>query len=146
MTRAEARDLLARLSPDTRARVSAATIAAVHEVATRRVSRQTWAQYDSKWEMEMAYRLEVLQLVGEVTAWEHHPAPLIALGGTKYTPDFLVTRADGQQYVEVKGYARSRDLVRMREAAAVSTLPIVVMSKRKGVWCEVRRYPAGKAT
>lgn len=146
MTRAEVRELLARLSPDARQRVSAATIAAVHAEADKAQLRVSYAPYASKWEREYAERLAVLTLVGEVTAWNYEPCTLTALGGTRYTPDFGVRFPDGrEEFHEVKGYLRSRDAVRMRECRAVSPLPIVVMTKRNGVWVEVRRYAPGNS-
>lgn len=147
MTRAELRDVLARLSPETRARVSATTLnALLDRTPVRRIARDTYAPYANKWEHEYARYLDVLGVVGEVTGWQYEPDTLVALGGTKYTPDFRVTYPDGATvYVEVKGHLRSRDAVRMREAAAVSPYPIVVLTKRGGCWTELRRYAPGRA-
>lgn len=142
MTRAELREVLARLSPDARARVSATTMAALHEATAFHVApRRSWAPYASKWEADYAQRLEVLRLVGEIVSAEYEPHALVATGGTKYTPDFLVTFPDGRrEYHEVKGHTRSRDAVRMRECVAGSAYPVHVMSKRDGAWRVVRTY------
>ena len=141
MTRAEIRDMLAKLSPATRARVSATTLAALLAPPANAPQSRQVAPYASKWEKEYSDRLRTLQLVGDVILFDYEPITLLAHGGTRYTPDFLVRFADGrEEYHEVKGYLRPRDAVRMRECAAVSRLPILVFSKRKGAWTEVRRY------
>lgn len=96
---------------------------------------QPWAPYASKWEMQYAAHLELQVSVKLVTGWEYEPDTLVCAGGTKYTPDFKVTLSSGAiEYHEVKGFWRTQDRVRMREAAAVSPYPIVLVSRKRGAW------------
>lgn len=94
-----------------------------------------WAPYASKWEASYAAHLDVLVALGQVTLWQYEPDTLVCAGGTKYTPDFRVEYSDGrEEYHEVKGYFRPQDRVRVREALAVSTFPVVLVSRKGGAW------------
>ena len=102
-----------------------------------------WAPYASKWEMQYAAYLDLRKTVGQVKDWQYEPDTLVCAGGTKYTPDFRVTYPDdAREYHEVKGFWRTQDKVRMREAAVVSPLPIVLVSRRAGAWTLKTIYEA----
>ncbi len=131
------REALSRLAPDTAAQLEREGMPAAPTSKLR-----PWAPYASKWEAEYAHRLAMLHASGAITGWAYETETLRAKGGTKYTPDFWVSFPDGrEEYHEVKGHLRSRDAVRMRECAAVSPLPVLVVSKRRGAWAVVRTYP-----
>lgn len=98
-----------------------------------------WAPYRSKWELQYAAYLDELQMLDIITAWAYEPDVIVCAGGTRYTPDFLVTYSpDRQEYHEVKGYFRPQDRVRVREARPASAHPIVLVSRAKGVWTYAR--------
>lgn len=104
--------------------------------ATKRAKApRPYAPYHSKWEQQYAAHLDLLKTIHLVAEWHYEPDTLVCAGGTKYTPDFRVHMAAGPvEYHEVKGYFRSRDRVRVREARAVSPYPIVLVSRAKGAW------------
>lgn len=100
-----------------------------------------WAPYASKWEaayaahLDLLVRMSVHPQLGSVVSWAYEPDTLVCAGGTKYTPDFRVTfPGRREEYHEVKGFFRPQDRVRVREALAVSTLPIVLVSRKRGQW------------
>lgn len=68
--------------------------------------------FDSAWEAEYAWQLELQKRAGLVKAFWHHPTTFFLPGKVKYTPDFLVQYPDGLerrlQYVEVKGWSKNR--------------------------------------
>lgn len=99
---------------------------------SRRV--REWAPYCSKWELQYAAHLDFRVLAGHVVSWLYQPDTLVCAGGTKYRPDFRVRLPHGEEYHEVKGFFRAQDKVRMREAAVVSPLPIVLVTKKGGAW------------
>lgn len=139
--------MYARLSPANRARFDAENRLNFRLLKPSMAPARTATNdpYRNKWERRYAALLELKRLAGEILAWEYEPDTLVAAGGTKYTPDFKVTRLDGSQvYHEVKGYTRSRDAVRMRECAAVSPLLILVVTLKQGAWVVARIYPAGR--
>lgn len=105
-----------------------------------------WAPYRSKWESAYAAHLDVLQLLGHIVSWQYECETLVCAGGTKYTPDFRVKFTDErEEYHEVKGYFRPQDKVRVREALAVSLLPVVLVSRKGGAWV-YKALPARGAT
>lgn len=159
MTKDELRAIYDRMSSGLRKRVSAETIAVIHDQYVGTTPGPSlrnrggaievlnpYAPYKNKWEMRYAERLEVLKLLGEVVESEYEPEPIIAAGGTKYTPDFKVTfAAGGIEYHEVKGHYRDRDKVRVRECAVASQYPIVLWSMKGGAWHVLRTYlPVGE--
>ena len=93
-----------------------------------------WAPYRSKWEVQYALHLDYLVMAGLVLSWVYEPDTLVCAGGTKYRPDFRVRFPHGEEYHEVKGFFRTQDKVRMREASVVSPLPIVLVTKKGGAW------------
>jgi hypothetical protein len=143
MTRDQLRDILERLSPEARGRVTATTIAALAQVVAKRTPSRPaeCAPYRSKLEYQYAERLTVLERVGEVKRWGYEETTLVCAGGTKYTVDFTVTWRDGRTtYDETKGYLRDKDAIRMREAAAVAEFPIRVWQMQLGSWKLTRTY------
>lgn len=74
-------------------------------------------------EARYAARLEAERLAGEVLAWHFEALTLRLPGGTRWTPDFLVRRADQVELVDVKGGPRKLDQpaqrVKAREVAAM---------------------------
>ena len=94
-----------------------------------------WAPYASKWEASYAAHLDHLKQLGQVTDWAYEPDTLVCAGGTKYTPDFRVELASGvTEYHEVKGFFRTQDRVRVREALAVSPFDVILVSRANGSW------------
>lgn len=63
--------------------------------------------YDSKFEAQQAYELDMLQKAGEIIKWEKHVRlPLIVNNYIvcEYEIDFIVYRDGETEYVECKGY------------------------------------------
>jgi hypothetical protein len=148
VTRKELQELYGRLSPAARARFDADNASSFRLAlpAFEPLRTPTHAPYRNKWERQYAALLDLQLASGMIAEWLYESDVLVAAGGTKYKPDFRVTYTTGLvEYHEVKGYTRSRDAVRMRECAAVSPHPIVVLTLKHGAWTAVRRYPAGKA-
>ena len=71
--------------------------------------------------LERAYaqRLEFMRSAGELIAWKFEPFRIKTPGGTYYKVDFFLVYEDRFEIHETKGFWRSRDRVRFREAAAV---------------------------
>lgn len=74
-------------------------------------------EYDSKTEALYAQRLDLMQKAGEIRSWIPHPFTLKLADDARYTPDFLVWHNDNStEIIEVKGFQRSRDVVRWKWA------------------------------
>lgn len=102
---------------------------------TTRRQPKPWAPYASKWEASYAAHLAYLVQLGQVASWAYEPDTIVCAGGTKYTPDFRVAfPGRREEYHEVKGYFRPQDKVRVREALAVSLLPVVLVTRKAGAW------------
>jgi len=126
-------DLLALgYCPDASARTGRAV--RLEDAPAPKRARATWAPFRSKWEMQYAGYLDVLVALGHVVSWTYEPDTLVCAGGTKYRPDFRVVFHGHEEYHEVKGYFRAKDKVRMREAAVVSALPIMLVTRKRGAW------------
>lgn len=97
---------------------------------------KTWAPYASKWEHAYAGHLDYLLQLGIITGWAYEPDTIVCAGGTKYTPDFRVSFPQNRpdEYHEVKGFFRTQDRVRVREALAVSACDVILVSRAKGNW------------
>ncbi len=113
---------------------------------------QKCGAYDSKTEAAYADRLALMLAAKEIRLWIHHPFSLLldnepGKKPTRYTPDFLVEYIDGAiEIVEVKGFQRSRDVVRWKWAASRFGCFRWIMVQREGRcgWHVVRR--AGRCT
>lgn len=73
----------------------------------------------NKLERAYAQRLDFMKNAGELIAWKFEPFAIILPGGTRYKLDFLLVFEDRFEIHETKGFWRSRDRVRFREATAV---------------------------
>jgi hypothetical protein len=105
-------------------------------------------EYDSKTEMLYAAYLDLQQRAGLIRKFIHHPFSVKLGDGAKYTIDFLVVRSDDSiEMVEVKGFARSRDVVRFKWAATKFDMWEWVMRKRDGRgWMTAMRYVGGHSS
>lgn len=83
-----------------------------------RVREAPAAQYDSRLEADWAQMLELQRRAGQIIHWAHHAITLKLVEGARYSPDFLVIRADREiELQEVKGFMREAAGVRLKVAA-----------------------------
>jgi len=69
----------------------------------------------NKLERAFASRLNVLQMNGSIHRWVFEGVTLHWGGGMRYTPDFLIVDKETMMtLVEIKGFRRSRDIVRFK--------------------------------
>jgi len=86
-----------------------------------------WAGYRSKWESLYAMLLDDMKASGEILDWRYEAVTLrltesAIVDGKRvravtYTPDFCLWFPDGRRrYIEIKGYRRTKDINRFKQA------------------------------
>ncbi len=99
------------------------------------------SKFDSELEVEYNSRLKIMKLAGEIQDYWYH-AIRLKVGGkgentrtSWYTPDFMVLTNDHTlEMIEVKGYKRNAEMVRIRAAADLYPYDFIVASKPKQSW------------
>ena len=96
--------------------------------------------YRSRLEAQYAARLQWAKLAGTIAAWAYEPDEIELAPGVVYTPDFRVTRLDGEvEYHETKGWHQNVRESRLRWRLAASLYPQYrwywVTLSRRGGWC-----------
>ena len=90
-------------------------------------------------EADRAHKLELQRRAGVIKAWAKAPRFDLVINGKKcgwYTPDFLVTRLDGTQYlIEVKGWAAREFTFRLNVFRALyPTWEVQVVDDKGNPW------------
>ncbi len=93
----------------------------------RKKQSDGWPGYKSKWESLYSVELEWQRKAGEITVWFYEPITFhltesSIVDGKRvraitYTPDFVCWLPDGRmRCVEIKGYRRTKDINRFKQA------------------------------
>jgi len=87
----------------------------------------------NRWERIHADYLEDLRRRGEIVWWGFEKIKLKLAPKTYYTPDFCVIMNDGKmEFHEVKGFMRDDAAVKIKVAAELIPIPILLIRKVKG--------------
>ena len=89
----------------------------------------------NKAEQAYAERLENLRLGGRIYMWKFEAVKLRLADGAMYTPDFfVVNRAMGIEFHEVKGFWREAARVRIKVAAELYPFKFIAVQRTPGGW------------
>jgi hypothetical protein len=105
-----------------------------------------WPGFKSKWEAMLAAELEDQKRAGEILDWEYEPNtlhltdPCIVDGkkvrAVRYTPDFCCWLPNGgHRYIEVKGFRRTKDINRFKQAKdKFRHDEFIMLTRKNGAW------------
>lgn len=108
-----------------------------------------WPGYRSKWESLYGMILDDQKAAGEIVAWAYEAVtlkltdPVIVDGKkvrcTKYTADFAVWLPGGRlRLIEVKGYRRTKDINRYKQAKdKYREIEFMMVSRKDGAWSQI---------
>lgn len=128
---------LAQLGPAARAQVVAQVAARARAKLAPEAPQIQPAQHAgmNRWEAQWSAELSARMTAGDVLFWSFEPFSLRIASGCRYTPDFLVMRADGtMECHEVKGFMREAARVRLRVAADLHPYRFILVTRPGGQW------------